>query len=466
MICLLRNDHSVLNERSALGRTVLHLATSWPRGLSILIEHGGDVIPSVINIQDIDGGTALDFAIKLYETDSVELLLNVGARVTDGTFFWLANIKNIVQAEKISCIVAESLVRQRRDLLQLALSNLLTKEINKFGLQEDSLLDEKAFDVVEALRHQDVSVPSTYDCLQPGSIYMWPSLTSLIAQKLFDAGFHETNTAFRGYYPLMCRYGDNVSVWFEDHGASLYTPIPIPDEHFDASSDADRSMPIYPTIHFLMRCLGERRWVDLPKEISRQLSRLLNDKISDPCICYCTGNGIGCTSASKYISHSSNQFKRRNLTLGETVDDDKYFEIQLYELLKPRIVERAVNENSGHQVAVDIIRVITFDMLGMRHTCCKYERVFDPRYDKGDLLILMDPEDIEEIREEDRYLAAQLETLMEEFEVKFRELNVPLSQFVESYWSLRIREVVRGRDELSAEDLHAIRETGVVLGGA
>ncbi|KAK7413807.1 hypothetical protein QQX98_007300 [Neonectria punicea] len=75
----------------------------------------------------------------------------------------------------------------------------------------------------------------------------------------------------------------------------------------------------------------------------------------------------------------------------------------------------------------------------------------------------MDPSDVAEIQEEDRYLAVRLGGLVEEFEVKFCELNQPFDEFLFGYWWDRMNEVDAEKDELSPGDIEAIRETGVVL---
>ena len=100
----------------------------------------------------------------------------------------------------------------------------------------------------------------------------------------------------------------------------------------------------------------------------------------------------------------------------------------------------------------------------MRHTCCGYTmRTRNRRFRRYEVPNLLEVTEVEEIREEDRYLAELLDTLVEEFERKFRELDVPLSQFVEEYLWPRVDEAMEEQDEVSSEDLHAIRDIGVVL---
>ncbi|KAI1385722.1 uncharacterized protein F4822DRAFT_445632 [Hypoxylon trugodes] len=101
-------------------------------------------------------------------------------------------------------------------------------------------------------------------------------------------------------------------------------------------------------------------------------------------------------------------------------------------------------------------------MLGMRHTCCSYPwvRNLDDAL-KGGVLRLMDPTEVEEIQEEERYLARRLETLMEDFTKKLQEMKMPFSKFMEEYWWPRMQEVKKERDDMSVDDLQAMRESAL-----
>ncbi|KAI1373936.1 hypothetical protein F4677DRAFT_461777 [Hypoxylon crocopeplum] len=459
VVRILRTDPSLLYINLLDGLTPLHLAAKWPRGLSILIEFAGEAIQSIINVQYERLETALDLAIRLAEPDSVQLLLDAGASVTSLGILVFSCLKDGARAERIACIMAESLVRQRRELYRLALQNLSTDTLEDLGLDEGVLLDEKAFDVAEALRRKSVLVPAVYDALKPGSVYHSPYINALMAQKLFDDGFHEINSRLHGFTPLMTKcYSSRDSVlelvsWFEDHGADLYAPHPMP----PTTLDANEWRPTYRTIHQITYFLGFndrilcnlRQHEDLGnKDRLSRLSRLLKVRVTDHCLCYCTVNG--CIPISKYIrgfsaSSSRGDFNARIPWVAGTV-------------------ELAISDDNERQAALDMIRVIVFEFLGMKHTCCTYEHVyFLPHVTKHGILCLMEPAEVEEVREEDRHLAELLDILMIEFEAKFREMSIPLIRFIQEYLYPRMEEVGKERDELLPEDLHAIREIGVVL---
>jgi len=74
---LLKNDASLVRERTAEGSTGLHLAVGHPDAVRLLIEHGGDP-----NVRDVgDNASPLHFAAANGYLESVRILLDAGADV-------------------------------------------------------------------------------------------------------------------------------------------------------------------------------------------------------------------------------------------------------------------------------------------------------------------------------------------------------------------------------------------------
>lgn len=423
------------------------------------------MIQSIINQRHEWGHTALDYAIELEEADSIEYMLDAGASICEGTFGAFFG-EQLCTAQTLGVVrnLVESLAQQRRDLLWLALQNLTTEKLRNLGVQGDLLLDTKAFDVVKTLRQHQILVPTAYDLLTPGSVYHWSSINPCLAQHLYNAGFRETNARVYGYTPPMLlqfwhRNYIEQMYWFFDHGADLYASIPEKASLANKSTFYDSSevepSPVYPLIHLFAYRTGSYP-KKLDGEQSSQLSRLIQDTATDTCICYCMTGDSGCTTASKY-AHGAWHWG---------IGEDGFTEMEgmNQELLKAIWqAELPLSKHNNYKPALDIIRMITFEMLGMKHTCCSYSTPCDlENIRKYGLLRLMDPTEVEEIREEDRYLAGQLGILMKEFEVNFRDLDMLLGQFMQEYWWPRMREV-KEEDKLSREDVQAIEEIGVVL---
>ncbi|KAI1805162.1 hypothetical protein F4811DRAFT_570343 [Daldinia bambusicola] len=483
---LLRSNHSLIDYCTAGGVTALHFAVPWPKGLLLLIDHGGASVQSIIN----SCGhyiSPLDYALRLRKVDSVAVLLDAGASIHPSIFLVLASpVKQDEVFEKMIHVVVESLARQRRDLLRIALQYLPTDIIEELQLRNERLLDDKAFAVVEALRRHHVPIPTTCDFLEPGSVYHWDGLTARIAQKLFEAGFYNISSRLRGYTPLMMQILRSSSLvpnfcvlfqlvsWFKGHGADFHTPVDIPGDisrTHDAVGTGIASYvnPPRPPIHFLMSKLGAAlngqigygiwyhlgrfpKYKDLSQIFTANqpiLATLFGDEPTDSCVCYCAAHG--CTPASKYL-----------IPILEKVTLSGCAPYTASGIKAIRLGELMIPENKKSKVLLEYIRLITHWGLGMRHTCCRLSVCPNLR-DGGNLVQVLDTSEVQEIREEERYLAKQLETLVDEFEKKFQDLNIPLSQFMEEYMIPRLEEVRNEQDELSADELYAIRETGVIL---
>lgn len=445
----------MLYEKTKHGQTPIHLASNWSRGLEILIELGGETIQSIINVRDKFHFSALEYATWVKNVDSIQILASAGASIRSDIFRFLTLTP---QYQEFEFALAQSLARQRRELSRLAFLNLPSKIIESLGLKEGSPVDSQAFGVVKNLRRQGVLLPTFYDYLTPtnGSVYTWPCMTASIAQNLYDAGFHNPDTINCGYSPLML-IGDSNSAtdfftlleWFQEHGLSIHEPIPAANCASELKTGGSR--PIYRTIHALGSAMGRfinyswdnARYFSLQRKQLHRMKELLEDKATDPCLCYCTTNG--CTFASRLFR----DLRRRKLDL-------------LLQTL--RMITPAVSGEEGYRIASDLVRVLTFHMLGMKHTCCCVDTWADLKSAmKGGLIRLEDPEEMAEIRDEDRFLAELLDTLMEDFGAKFRQMKVPFDQFIEGYFWTRMKEVEKQKDEFSVEEIIKMRDIGVVL---
>jgi hypothetical protein len=122
---------------------------------------------------------------------------------------------------------------------------------------------------------------------------------------------------------------------------------------------------------------------------------------------------------------------------------------------------------SEHQrcpwLAAEIIRAMTFNELGITHICnCspiglptdKYHtQVREPFSDK----------EILRIHDEESLLIQQLEDLVAEFNAKYEELGIPLTEFLTGYWRTRMDEVLKEDEKLHEEEVKRMREVGVIV---
>ncbi|OTA97654.1 hypothetical protein M434DRAFT_191558 [Hypoxylon sp. CO27-5] len=206
--------------------------------------------------------TVLDYAIEIGQADSVELACDAGICLRSEYISRFELVKHRIPHERIASVLVGALSRERRELLRFALSELPREDIDGLGLQTDVLLDQKAFDVIEALKQRGITIPLAFEAIEPGSIYHWQGIDISIVQKLHDAGFHDVDSAHYGYTPIativpsgVLRLNDvELLLWFEKHGANFYAPLPAPDYY---SCTRDDSLPsIHPITHRTAEAFG------------------------------------------------------------------------------------------------------------------------------------------------------------------------------------------------------------------
>ncbi|KAL4793071.1 hypothetical protein BDV19DRAFT_391512 [Aspergillus venezuelensis] len=107
-------------------------------------------------------------------------------------------------------------------------------------------------------------------------------------------------------------------------------------------------------------------------------------------------------------------------------------------------------------LAPTIIRICTFNILGLTHTCRGHDS-----YDwQGGNVSLTD---VPVIQEEERFLIARLEDLVAEFVCKYEEQQVSLADFLENYWVPRMNEILEEENVYDEQEAARMREVGVVV---
>ncbi|KAH7023812.1 hypothetical protein EDB80DRAFT_770562 [Ilyonectria destructans] len=467
-------------ETGPSGETPLHLAASWSRGVQILLELGGQTSQGLVDAEDSCGDTPIIYALRLEQVESIRLLISANSRINLDDTRTLEEVKlngfRKPQSDEVIYLLGQELANRRKELIAFSCKWLSGDEALRFGLFGHQVLQEEAFSVVQALQERPIPIPWQFQGIQPGSIYHSACMSAVLAESLFRAGFNHTNVLFHGFSPLMTisiwatagRRGMggilDLVAWFVDHGADLNSSIPR--VACSGGALSERGSRCYQTIHRIAFetafCGKMMPWNDLSNDDPRiaQLSRILEDETTDPCNCYCARPG--CSPASLFARGIWEAYHLRQISWSR---QHRRNDVEL--------INTALSSSNVQTEAItDIIRLSTFTRLGMNHTCCTYfwpldhirknptQAILQGKYRIIDML---DPEEIAEIQEEDQHLAARLDGLVEEFDVKFMELGQPFSEFFLGYWWSRMDEVDAEKDELSREDMEAIREAGVVL---
>lgn len=477
-----------LSIRGKIGETPLHVATSWPRGMELLLHLGEDTISNIIDAEDDNGSSALDYALKMNEPECVKILLDASAEMD------LESIQDIAKWEQgrekwaVIPILTHSLAQRRRELLCFARESVLQRSgLEKIDIKDGFLLQEDTFELVQTLLAAEINVPKRFRSVRPGSVYHSAHMNLELAQSLFSSGFDHTAVDLLGFTPLMTV--DLVALsrrhaaanllgfdpgaldlvdWFLSHGEDLNTPIPTSGFIREIGCEEQPRGPrlAHRVASELGRCL---RW---PVALSGDrctalLPEILTSPEADSCLCLCTRDG--CRAASVFTRELWGSIRGGDAPHGQPTLGQTSVRVIMDLLTRQLSVHTGVR-----QFASDFIRVSTFERLGMSHTCCRFVdnggRYEEPGNEvafaisKGEykMLEIMDPDDVAEIQEEERYLERLLEVLVEEFKVKYDELGLPLADFFLTYWWVRMDEVDAGNN-VSREELEALRRTGVVL---
>lgn len=458
----------------------LHVAIPWPRGIELLLQLGGDEIENILNAPNAFGESPLDYALKLGQLSSVELLINANAEIDLESTINIEvaiRIENRLQIDEIIDFLCQTLADRRKRMLCHAREWLPKHEIAKFRLEDQDMLQDTAFEVSEALRYHGNHLSQCFCNVRPGSIYHSACLSMELARTLLKVGFQSPNTTFHGFTPLMTielyvlthRRGlkgiVDLVTWFLDQGANLHCPIPVSGVKGIATQPATPVLD-FKVIHRIADAYGKglyRSHITAEDHLRfGHVRAIISDPSPDPCKCYCSPDG--CTPATLLIRSFFGTCHRCKFNTSDYLDEmRKGIEFMSIFLTNDRV----------RDFATDIIRVSTFERLGMKHTCCKYieENFQNLRRDvchailadEYKIIDTMDSEEVDEIQEEDQYLALRLESLVAEFRAKYDEQKESFHDFFFGYWWQWMDEVQAEEYEVAEGDLEEIQEIGVVL---
>lgn len=453
-------------------------------GVELLLVLGGESIQTVIDAPNAFGESPLDYALQLSQLSSVQLLLNANAEIDLETMHSIETLRwkywSMPQSDEVIEFLCQTFADRRKRMLCLALEWLPEQETDGLKLKDQFMLQDTAFEVSESLRHQGHHQLPWFGDVQPGSIFFSVCLSLNLAQALLRAGFQSPNASFHGFIPLMTvdlyyltyrRYIEgtvDLVTWFLDQGADLHSSLPVSGLRGTIAKSTGR-FSNFKAVHRVADAYGKglNRCHITEEDHSRvsHMRGVISDASTDPCICYCSHTG--CTPATIFIrslwyrDSSTEQFK----ILGN--HDVLHRGLELLSVLLSSLSDQ------GPVVAADVIRVSTFQRLGMKHTCCKYiaqglevhrtgitHAILAGQYKIVDI---MDPEEVAEIQEEDRHLALRLEALVAEFTAKYNEQNIPFHDFFFGYWWQRMDEIEGGKYEVCTDDLETIQEIGVII---
>ena len=452
---------SSINETNNMGQSALHLAVEWPRGMDLLLQAGADV-----NCRDSRNYSPLFYAVEMSLVEPINLLALADCSLLDaGAQFLFERAENlaisahpnqgqVTAAEMVVNILVDMIADRRQRLYNLANSALPVSDLDR--LCHDSYLpDESASRLYSALLRHGNAVPLALD---PGkyraTLFHQIRTSSRVAERLWKAGFREIDGRDSwGRTPLMCaKIGDmspiNLEFWLEyvawllEKGADFYAKqdLTLYCEHFEVDCRSEVQLMSATAVHFVAYEVGSGlrwalnglgTWVEesLSRTSKKMLQRVLMDNVSDACMCACSISGCNAlTMITKRYNSYRVSWERHSQGL-----------VDFWSKVKSFCDPLKISE---------LLRIMTFEGLGMTHTCCYfYDRSFS----------IKNEAEIDEIHDEEAEDLQKLEELLEEFEAKRNELDIPFEDFLTEYWQPRMKEVL----EEGALDEDALREIGV-----
>ncbi|KAI0384961.1 hypothetical protein F5Y04DRAFT_202201 [Hypomontagnella monticulosa] len=475
-----------------------YVAIFWPRGLEMLLNHRPD-IDFGAKLTDEEDRSAFNLAVLASNrscqmerhsswhdcpwADSIEILLKSPCHPSNATYC-LNNSKQcrslITQWTNDECIPCDRHNKRHYETITayltfgagggcLKVAETFLRHIRLWQEQWIYILeDHGAHNEIRALKakgiipfcdfqlHQDgnhVSLPPYH----PGAGSIYHLIESVdVANVAFNLGFTDFDTYRNGIAPVMQHYAHlEYPEWLLDHGAS---PMCLMDftSHFKQSpSDI---LPRLTAAHLIMRYTAHYHDLSISDRSSDLeiplLRRLGNMQVGDDCTCRCSNHG-GCTPLAVFIKELCRC--RRDKSVMKAIT---------------RRIGSLICENvatSLSATANQVIRVLTFEALEVRHTCCQ---TVDTWHDEG-RWTKRHPlegwrsygEDFADIRDEDELLLNEVDELVSEFEDKFHSSGYSLADFLGGYWRERIEEVIREKNtrRLTEAEKEAAAELGIRL---
>lgn len=387
---------------------------------------------------------------------SYELLLHAGCPITCGDLSSTGSQKNLFS------LFLNELTRRRRALGKLAISCLPQKLIRDFKLHEQALPDIHAPKICTELairgRTFDSSLLVKYD---EESLYHSPCLSAKIMEELLKAGFKDFDSPnSQGLTPIMIEDGFLMTdiwmhttrlKWLVSKGADTRTKLPLSNTTVAHLISVRITFQVLAFLFFSKHPSPDDALQFLDELISRDKDYLFpNSCITDNCTCACSPGG--CTTLSA--------------ALRQTFFLVQWASIDGPDISFPRLLRCLVEWTQvGPGINRALMRFLTFDALGLKHTCCiEINRdLFVRNRREVDEMISREEEEIAEILEEDKQGIETLEQLVGRFEAKFKELGLPIWVFLEGYWHTYMVEFLSGFDPYDEEHDQDTRNLGVIL---
>lgn len=447
----------------------------WPAGVELLLEKSSSTeLPAYYHVgrEITDEDSEIDQYAK-----SCHLLFEA-----EYTFSIHDTFRT--ESSKLKTLFLSEMAKRRKRLLEIANAHIHPSELSEIRKGETGLPDTQAYRLCAALMAKGIKVDrflrpiegeSVYSELVEGSkgdcflrLILGESVYSKlkhasfnILKKAYEFGFTDVDQQLPGGYTLLSTHCSSSELpnyqleligWLISKGADPLQRLPRSTTTVTHLISANMGKYIY----------FDFRWANNPDPnpfhqivdrtpLHQIVDHLLSVRVTDACSCPCSVGG--CTTLSVAIRHVIALY-------------DRPWALQDIALKGPafrKFLQHLIEYNrSDSQPCRSIIRSLTFDGLGLSHSCCTE---IDHWAFGLELFRLggRDQCDLSEIMEEQRDQFKHFESLMAEFEYQFDAYGLPLMDFLQEVWYERMIRYLSHRDPFDAEHHQELRKLDVVL---
>ncbi|KAE8341579.1 hypothetical protein BDV24DRAFT_163416 [Aspergillus arachidicola] len=419
----------------------LQLATTWPEGLEFLLGKGEYTIGDI--------HLALGTAISNNMLDSVQLLFRADVPLP----WWMFCGQFSIDMQDLLIV---EITQRRAELRYLAESVLITNDLARFQLTKGQLPDRIAASMCNLLKERGIAVPKRLTVNEDHSILgETPHLSMMKA--IYQAGFQD-KSSLAPPQPVYPAADLQRAIWLINMDLNRKVSkdgFPTILELCSSITYSFSSMVRQPGPRTSLTCRHACQVVtssfqSLNKEQRQFWLGCLASKETDSCSCSCSP-GKGCGPITCVLPSLSG---RRKDFMHLLIPDDICDRHTCYGLVLLELFLTA--QGDCFESARAVLRYLTFQELGLSHTC-RRSHFFEWSQSR------LSDEDITEIREEEKLLLEDLEILVSEFEHRYVEMNIPLLNFLRGYWSTRMKEVLFQRKDPSFEIVKEAKQIGIQL---
>jgi hypothetical protein len=385
-------------------------------------------------------------AARVDSIESVRLLLRLGTPIT-------SSIISASNGSSMSIFLIEELVKRRQYLRDHAFEVLPPEDVKQIGLLPWTLPDINLLPLCSVFRQHGFDIGLYHQGVtHVQSVFHASGLSPDHIEALWGVGFRDIDVPDEfGHTPLVlwdigCSLQRSLdrAEWLIQHGADLHRRLP------SNSTSVCHHVCLNLMHKFTAICYVQRRVSKTLEEaleaVYKAIYRLedpsrslvgtaFRSLVADGCMCHCSING--CTPLTVSLRHIRETIKL--LSISEDIREESYKHDLVKGVYEIILMNAIHHGGSPAQVVQSVLRLLTFDALGLTHTCCREDSSLD--------LQPFSKVDGSEIHDEERLLLTDLESLVNRFENEYEALGIPLWDFVETHWSVQMTKHVQSKGE-------------------